>query len=243
MLHGVEAKLPIDRAFDGIQRNDDTGTRDQLSEVVVQHHNNDTSVSEYATMIAERRAKLVTERAEETRKTVAKNVHDAKEKQKEHHDLRHKKPSADLDVGKLVMCEKKSQEIPATSRKFTRPFEGPYKVIEAPNNLNRKIQLVSNPAKQLTVHVERLKAFVEDGNALTGQEGDEYDIGEILQERKGKKGNEYLVRWKGYTAKYDTWEPEEHFDMKCDAMLNFKQRPAEQRQQPATQKRTTARAR
>ena len=243
MLHGLEAKLPIDHAFEGIQRNDDTGSRDR-SEVVIQKSDNE-SVSEYMGMIAERRAKLISQRAEETRQTVVKNVKDAKEKQKEHHDQRHKKPSADLDVGKLVMCEKKTQEIPATSRKLTRPFEGPYKVTEAPNNLNRKIQLVSNPAKQLTVHVERLKPFVEDGNVLTGREDDEYDIGEILQERKGKKGMEYLVRWKGYTAKYDTWEPVENFDMECDAMLKFKQRPAEQRRQPATQarKRPMAKAR
>jgi transposase InsO family protein len=246
MLHGLEAKLPIDHAFEGIQRNDDTGVRHQQSEIVQRNDDDDTSVGEYVRMIAERRAKLVTQQAKETRETVVKNVKDAKDKQKEHHDLRHKKPSMDLDVGKLVMCEKKTQEIPATSRKLTRPFEGPYKIIEAPNNLNRKIQLVSNPEKKLTVHVERLKAFVEDGNELTGQVGDEYDIGEILQERKGsKKGMEYLVRWKGYTAKYDTWEPEENFDMECDAMLKFKQRPAEQRRQPATQtkKRTSSTAR
>ena len=35
---------------------------------------------------------------------------------------------------------------------------------------------------------------------------------EILDERAGDDGKEYLVRWRGYGEDEDTWEPEANLD-------------------------------
>lgn len=47
----------------------------------------------------------------------------------------------------------------------------------------------------------------EDGEETT----EEYEVEKIIDVHSGKQGKkEYLVRWKGFTSKDDTWEPEEH---------------------------------
>ncbi|KAF9553805.1 hypothetical protein EC968_010130, partial [Mortierella alpina] len=40
-----------------------------------------------------------------------------------------------------------------------------------------------------------------------------YEVEEILNHRNSSKGKgvEYLVKWKGYSSEFDTWEPEENF--------------------------------
>lgn len=38
-----------------------------------------------------------------------------------------------------------------------------------------------------------------------------------MNEKKNGK-REFLIRWKGYSAKDDTWEPEEHLE--CQDLIN-----------------------
>ena len=68
--------------------------------------------------------------------------------------------------------------------------------------------------------MSRLKPFFQDISSVpreveseeNGPEEDEsneeYEVETILQHRKRNQGYEYLVKWSGWTQRYNTWEPE-----------------------------------
>lgn len=50
--------------------------------------------------------------------------------------------------------------------------------------------------------------------------GDLYEVERIVDKRRNKKGKwEYLIRWKGYGSKEDTWEPENHL-LHCEEFID-----------------------
>jgi hypothetical protein len=136
------------------------------------------------------------------------------------------------------------------STKLHLPFEGPFEVVEKKSVLNRVLRGVNNPDDFRLVHVDRLKPFVErEEDAKKRKEEEEkkkaeqpqeepspepeFEVEEILQEEKDGKGKtRYLVKWKGFTARYNTWEPEENLTHTDEVMQRFKQRPEQKRSQP-----------
>lgn len=50
--------------------------------------------------------------------------------------------------------------------------------------------------------------------------GDLYEVERIVDKRRNKKGKwEYLIRWKGFGSKDDTWEPEHHL-LHCEEFID-----------------------
>ena len=41
----------------------------------------------------------------------------------------------------------------------------------------------------------------------------------IIGKRAGKKGTEYHIHWRGYTDKYDSWEPEQNL-LDCEELIS-----------------------
>jgi hypothetical protein len=69
-----------------------------------------------------------------------------------------------------------------------------------------------------TVHVSRIRPAYVDNDAHPPNDSlapppividgtDEYEVEEILNERKASRGMQYLVKWKGYPQSEATWEP------------------------------------
>ena len=68
-----------------------------------------------------------------------------------------------------------------------------------------EITNIYNPQDIQTVHVDRLKlAFTWDTEQLT-EPIKEFEIRDIIDKWMTQNGTEYLVKWKGYTQKHDSW--------------------------------------
>jgi len=49
----------------------------------------------------------------------------------------------------------------------------------------------------------------------------EWEVEKFLSRRTGKAGVQFLVRWKGFDEKYDTWEPQENLGKAKQALAKF----------------------
>ena len=68
--------------------------------------------------------------------------------------------------------------------------------------------------------------------------GDVWEVEKLLARGVGTKGKRYLVRWKGFTEKHDTWEPLENLERAAETVAAFdRERDAAQaREDAAAQK-------
>lgn len=48
-------------------------------------------------------------------------------------------------------------------------------------------------------------------------DGKEYEVAKILDSRTKKGKREFLVHWKGWSSRFDNWEPEENLN--CDDLI------------------------
>jgi hypothetical protein len=207
MLHGIDANMPAD---------------------VAAHRATRVNINEELVGAPVRIAEAVARRTAELEKLAATNSTEAKKVQKEQHDKHVKAPDAALDVGKLVMWAKPSAtNIPGTSAKLMRRWDGPFKITAKPSEVDRVIQDTRNEANKFTVHIERLKPFT--GELEEVPEG-EAEVEEIMQQHSTEKdGDWYRVRWAGYTRRYDTWQREEALANAPDILREFKKRPLRER--------------
>ena len=49
----------------------------------------------------------------------------------------------------------------------------------------------------------------------------EYEVSEILREKKKGKTTYFLIHWEGYSPEEDTWEPKENLGKAKDAIKAF----------------------
>ena len=185
----------------------------------------------------------------EQAKELAKNMAEVFKQVKEHVEMKqgwmkkqydkNRVPAPpELDVGRKVMLKAPKVDFPGTSHKLARPWKGPYLVEKKLSELNRLVRNCNNPDDIQTVHVERLKPFIQRKRDSEGADSDdeedeeEFEIEEILQERPLKRGGcEYLVKFKGYSKRNNEWVPEENLHAP-DLLERFMRRPEEARRQP-----------
>ena len=152
------------------------------------------------------------ERHEEARAALVKS----QEEMKRQVD-RIKKEAEEYKVGDKILINTKDflvELMKRATKKLTEKFIGPYVVKKIVSENAVELELPASLRVHPVVNVRRLVKYREQVEGqkkippppvkVAGEK--EYEVEEILdrQERRGKM--KYLVKWKGYTAKENTWE-------------------------------------
>jgi len=136
-------------------------------------------------------------------------------------------------VGDLVMLSTKDlkyQIVGRRTEKLTEKFVGPYKIKEIISSNAVKLELPSTVKIHLVVNVSRIRRYVgqvegqkKEQPALVIIEGEEeWEVERILNKRKVRGKDKYLVHWKGFTAESDTWEGRKNLENAKEAIEEFK---------------------
>jgi len=64
----------------------------------------------------------------------------------------------------------------------------------------------------------------EEGKPIEIEEVEEWEIEKILNKRKIRGVDKYLVRWKGFTAEHDTWKRKEDLGNAREVLEEFEGR-------------------
>ena len=104
------------------------------------------------------------------------------------------------------------------SRKLTERYVGPYAIEEVVSSNAVKLRLPSSMIIYPVVNVSQIVRYKEQVKGQKKEEGkpvevegvEEWEVEKILNKRKMRGVEKYLVRWKGFTAEGDTWERREN---------------------------------
>jgi hypothetical protein len=125
---------------------------------------------------------------------------------------KHVKQVAVLKPGTQVMAIDQTRV-----SKWDPIYEGPYTIIRQTEKGSYVLR--DHDGKEIDRHMAIHMLKIVDGvspseGGKKKQKEESYEVSGILNHRKkkGGKGNEYLVRWKGCKEELDTWEPETNFN-------------------------------
>lgn len=113
--------------------------------------------------------------------------------------------------------------------KLTERFVGPYRVkgiilanvVELDLSNTVKIHPVINVSR-VCKYKDQVEGQRKEWPALVViKGGEEYKVEKILNKRKFRGNDRYLVQWKGYTTEKDTWEPKENLGNVEDLVREF----------------------
>jgi len=135
-------------------------------------------------------------------------------------------------VGDLVMLSTKDlkyQMVGRRTEKLTERFVSPYKVREIISLNTVKLELPSTVKIHLVVNVSRIRRYIEQVEEqkkeqlapviIEGEE--EWEVERILNKRRVRGKDKYLVCWKGFTVESDTWKGRENLENAKEAIEEF----------------------
>jgi len=133
------------------------------------------------------------------------------------------------DLVMLSTKDLKYQMVGRRTEKLTERFVGPYKVKKIVSSNAVKLELPSTVRIHLVVNVSRIRWYIGQVEGqrkeqlapviIKGEE--EWKVEHILNKRKVRGKDKYLVHWKGFTAESDTWEGRENLENAQEAIKEF----------------------
>ena len=113
--------------------------------------------------------------------------------------------------------------------KLTEHFVGPYQVKGIISTNTIELDLPNTVRIHPVVNVSRVQRYKDqiEGQKkeqpapviIKGEE--EYEVEKILNKKKFREKDRYLVQWKGYTVEEDIWEPRENLGNAEDLVKEF----------------------
>ena len=118
------------------------------------------------------------------------------------------------------------------SKKLTERYVGPYAIEEVVLSNAVKLQLPSSMRIYPVVNVSRIVRYKEQVKGQKKEEGkpvevegvEEWEVEKILNKKKIRGVEKYLIRWKGFTAEGDTWERKENLKNAEEAIKEFEEK-------------------
>jgi len=116
--------------------------------------------------------------------------------------------------------------------KLVERYVGPYEIEEVVLLNAVKLQLPSLMRIHLVVNVSQVVWYKkqvkeqrkEEGKPIEVEGVEEWEVEKILNKRKIREGEKYLVQWKGFTAENDTWEKEKDLENAKKLVEDFEER-------------------
>ena len=185
-----------------------------------------------------KRMKKVQEKAEAALKKT-------QEKMKRYTD-RNRKEMEKWKKGDRVLLSTKDlvfKERPA--RKLMERYVGPYMIEEIVLSNAVKLRLPSSMRIYPVVNVSQIVWYKEqvkgqkkeEGKLVKVEEVEEWEVEKILNKKKMRGVEKYLIQWKGFTAEGDTWERRDNLKNAEELIEEFEREGVEIRRQEKIEKK------
>jgi hypothetical protein len=132
------------------------------------------------------------------------NLQQAEARRKEEHDGKYRTDVVFQPGDRVLLLQ------PGRRNKMEMPYVGPFRILWGPDERDRyALRDLYGRRYHNVFHVSKLKLWPLDDDI----EAEHWEVLKILDGRRGKDGElEGLVRWRGWSKKYDSWEPWEHLN-------------------------------
>lgn len=140
----------------------------------------------------------------------------------------HKPAPRPFAPGDKVWLSSKDITLTSPSRKLAPRQLGPYEVLERTGELTYRLALPPSMRQHPVFHIDRLSRW--GGNDVHGREPPppdpiavdddlEYEVETVCDSRKYRNQYQYLIKWKGYDAGHNSWEPARNVSAHCAKLV------------------------
>jgi len=142
--------------------------------------------------------------------------------------------AVEYKVGDLVLLstrDLKWQMVGRSSEKLVERFVGPYKIKAIISSNVVELELPATVRIHPVVNVSQIKRYIDQVDSqrkeapqpVVVEREEEWEVEKILNKRKIRGKDKFLVRWKGFTAEGDTWESRENLQNAGDLLKEFEE--------------------